>query len=148
VGVAGFPEGHIDCKAGKYADWQRLQEKVDAGADFVITQLFFDNRDFFEFTAHLAKLGVKVPIVPGLLPILSTAQIKRFTTMCGASIPGPMMSRLQELGDDTASVTAYGIEYATRQCEELLRAGVEGLHFYTLNEAHSTTAVLQNLGLA
>ena len=128
-------------------DWQRLKQKVDAGADFIITQLFFDNRDFFEFRDHVTRLGVDVPIVPGMLPILSTSQIKKFTTLCGAKIPAPMMSRLEEYGDNDPVVTQYGIDYATRQCEELLRQGVEGLHFYTLNKAHSTTEVVNNLGL-
>jgi methylenetetrahydrofolate reductase (NADPH) len=148
IGTAGFPEGHIACKEGKVVDWQRLKRKVDAGADFVITQLFFDNRDFFEFRDHVTKLGVKVPLVPGMLPILSASQIKKFTTLCGASIPSPLMAKLEELGTDDAAATAYGIDYATKQCEELLRAGVEGLHFYTLNKAHSTTEVVKNLGLA
>ena len=148
IGTAGFPEGHIACKDGKVVDWQRLKQKIDAGADFVITQLFFDNRDFFEFRDYLTKLGVKIPIVPGMLPILSASQIKKFTTLCGAKIPAPMMSRLEQLGDDDAATTAYGIDYATKQCEELLREGVEGLHFYTLNKAHSTTQVVKNLGLA
>jgi methylenetetrahydrofolate reductase (NADPH) len=148
IGTAGFPEGHIACKEGKVIDWQRLKRKVDAGADFVITQLFFDNRDFFEFRDHVTKLGVKVPLVPGMLPILSASQIKKFTTLCGASIPSPLMAKLEELGTDDAGATAYGIDYATKQCEELLRAGVEGLHFYTLNKAHSTTEVVKNLGLA
>jgi methylenetetrahydrofolate reductase (NADPH) len=148
IGTAGFPEGHIACKEGKVVDWQRLKRKVDAGADFVITQLFFDNRDFFEFRDYVTKLGVKVPLVPGMLPILSATQIKKFTTLCGASIPSPMMARLEELGTDDAAATAFGIDYATKQCEELLRAGVEGLHFYTLNKAYSTTEVVKNLGLA
>jgi methylenetetrahydrofolate reductase (NADPH) len=148
IGTAGFPEGHIACKEGKYVDWQRLKQKVDAGADFVITQLFFDNRDFFEFRDYVTKLGVKVPLVPGMLPILSASQIKKFTTLCGASIPSPLLAKLEELGTDDAAATAYGIEYCTRQCEELLRSGVEGLHFYTLNKAHSTTEVVKNLGLA
>jgi methylenetetrahydrofolate reductase (NADPH) len=148
IGTAGFPEGHIACRDGKVIDWQRLKEKIDAGADFVITQLFFDNRDFFEFRDHLTKLGVKIPLVPGMLPILSASQIKKFTTLCGARIPAPMMSRLEQLGEDDAGTTAYGIDYATKQCEELLREGVEGLHFYTLNKAHSTTEVVKNLGLA
>ena len=148
IGTAGFPEGHIACKDGKVVDWQRLKQKIDAGADFVITQLFFDNRDFFEFRDHLAKLGVKIPLVPGMLPILSASQIKKFTTLCGATIPGPMMARLEQLGENDAATTAYGIDYATKQCEELLREGVEGLHFYTLNKAHSTTEVVKNLGLA
>jgi methylenetetrahydrofolate reductase (NADPH) len=148
IGTAGFPEGHIACREGKHVDWQRLKQKVDAGADFVITQLFFDNRDFFEFRDYVTKLGVKVPLVPGMLPILSASQIKKFTTLCGAKIPAPMMSRLEELGENDAAVTAYGIDYATQQCGELLREGVEGLHFYTLNKPHSTTAVVANLGLA
>ncbi|HEY0550731.1 MAG TPA: methylenetetrahydrofolate reductase [NAD(P)H] [Verrucomicrobiae bacterium] len=148
IGTAGFPEGHIACKEGKIVDWQRLKRKVDEGADFVITQLFFDNRDFFEFRDHVTRLGVKVPLVPGMLPILSASQIKKFTTLCGASIPSPLMAKLEELGTDDASATAFGIDYATKQCEELLRSGVEGLHFYTLNKAHSTTEVVKNLGLA
>jgi methylenetetrahydrofolate reductase (NADPH) len=148
IGTAGFPEGHIACKEGKIVDWQRLKQKVDAGADFVITQLFFDNRDFFEFRDHLTKLGLKVPLVPGMLPILSGSQIKKFTTLCGASIPTPMTAKLEQFGDDDAAVMAYGIDYCTRQCEELLREGVEGLHFYTLNKVHSTTEVVKNLGLA
>ena len=148
IGTAGFPEGHIACKDGKIVDWQRLKEKVDAGADFIITQLFFDNDDFFQFRDHVSKLGVKVPLVPGMLPILSASQIKKFTTLCGAKIPPPMLAKLEAYGDDDAGVAQYGIDYATEQCQELLRAGVEGLHFYTLNKAHSTTEVVRNLGLA
>jgi len=90
IGVAGFPEGHIACKEGKYADWRHLKEKVDAGADFVLSQLFFDNEDFFRFRDHMTRqLGVSVPIVPGIVSILSGTQIKRFTATCGASIPPP-----------------------------------------------------------
>ena len=149
IGVAGFPEGHIACKAGKQADWRHLKEKIDAGADFVLTQLFFDNADYFEFREHLTRQhGVQVPLVPGIIPVLSGSQIKRFTALCGARIPAPLAARLDELGDDDAAVTEFGIDYATRQCEELLRAGAPGLHFYTLNRAHSTMRVLQNLGLA
>jgi len=148
IGTAGFPEGHIACKEGKLVDWQRLKQKIDAGADFVITQLFFDNADFFALRDFLTKAGVKVPLVPGMLPILSASQIKKFTNLCGARIPAPMMAKLEDYGDDDAGVTAYGIDYATKQCEELLREGVEGLHFYTLNKAYSTTEVVKNLKLA
>jgi len=148
IGTAGFPEGHIACKAGKYADWRHLKNKIDQGADFVLTQLFFDNRDYFEFRDHLQKLGAQVPLCPGLLPILSTAQIKRFTTMCGAKMPQKMMAQLDKLGEDDEAVTQYGIEYASRQCEELLREGAPGIHFYTLNKSRSTTHVLKNLALA
>src|SRR5262245_33168416 len=149
IGTAGFPEGHMACKEGKFADWQHLKEKIDAGADFVLTQLFFDNADFLEFWNHLRnKLGVTVPICPGIIPILSAAQIKKFTTMCGARIPPALAQRLHELESDDEAATTFGIEYATQQCAELLKAGVPGLHFYTLNKAHSTTQVLKNLGLA
>jgi len=148
IGVAGFPEGHIACKEGKVVDWERLKMKIDAGADFVLTQLFFDNADFFEFRDHLTKkLGVKIPIVPGIVSILSAGQIKRFTSMCGSRIPVPLAAKLDQLAEDDAAATEFGIEYATKQCEELLRQGVPGLHFYTLNKAHSTVRVLKNLGL-
>ena len=148
IGTAGFPEGHIACKAGKHQDWQYLAEKIQAGADFVITQLFFDNADFYEFHDHLVgKLGVTVPLVPGIMPILSAGQTKRFVAMCGAKLPAQFLRRLEEFGDDDAAVTAYGIEYATEQCASLLEYGVAGLHFYTLNKAHSTVQIVRNLGL-
>ena len=148
IGVAGFPEGHIACKEGKHTDWKHLKTKIDAGADFVITQLFFDNADFFHFRDHMRQThGVGIPLVPGIIPISGAAQIKRFTALCGARIPEALSAKLEELGDDDAAVIDFGIEYATRQCEELLRAGVPGVHFYTLNKAHSTVRILQNLGL-
>jgi methylenetetrahydrofolate reductase (NADPH) len=148
IGVAGFPEGHIACREGKLADWQRLREKIDRGADFVITQMFFDNADFHTFREHLTgNLGVTVPIVPGILPILSGRQVTKFTQMCGARLPAPFRAKLDELGEDDEAVTEFGIEYATRQCEDLLRSGVPGFHFYTLNKVRSTARILQNLGL-
>jgi methylenetetrahydrofolate reductase (NADPH) len=148
IGVAGFPEGHIACTEGRHVDWRRLKHKIDHGADFVITQLFFDNNDYFELRDFMAGLGVTVPIVPGILPILSTTQIKRFVALCGAGLPRPLLSRLETHCHDEESVTRIGIEYATQQCEELLRQGAPGLHFYTLNKARSTTEVLKNLGLS
>jgi methylenetetrahydrofolate reductase (NADPH) len=148
IGTAGFPEGHIACQEGREVDWQRLKAKIDCGADFVITQLFFENADFFAFREYLDRLGVRVPICPGVLPILSTAQLKRFTTICGARIPAALQKTLDKFGDDDASTTEFGIEFATRQCQELLKAGVPGLHFYTLNKPHSTTRIVENLGLA
>ena len=147
IGVAGFPEGHIACREGKLVDWQRLKAKIDHGADFVITQLFFDNRHYFEFRDFLAAQGVTVPIVPGILPILTTSQIKRFVGLCGAELPAQLLSELERRGDDDEAVTQFGIEYATQQCEELLREGAPGLHFYTLNKARSTSAVIKNLAL-
>ena len=149
IGVAGFPEGHIACKSGKHADWRHLKEKIDSGADFVITQLFFDNADYFEFRDHMSRQhGVRIPLVPGIVPIMSGSQIKRFTALCGARIPAPLAARLDELGNDDTAVAEFGIEYATKQCEDLLRAGAPGIHFYTLNKANSTARVLGNLSLA
>ena len=148
TGVAGFPEGHIANKLGKQADWQHLQEKVAAGADFVLTQLFFDNADFFDFRDHVAgKLGVKVPIVPGVIAILSAAQITRFTQLCGSKIPPALRAKLDLVANDDVAAAQFGIEYATEQSAALLRAGVPGLHFYTLNKAQSTVQVIKNLGL-
>ena len=148
IGVAGFPEGHVACTEGKYVDWERLKNKIDHGADFLITQLFFDNRDYLEFRDYLTKLGVTVPLVPGLISILSTRQIKRFVALCGAGLPETLVTELEKRGDDDEAVTQFGIDYATNQCQELLRQGVPGIHFYTLNKARSTTAILKNLGLA
>ena len=148
IGVAGFPEGHVACREGKYVDWQRLKNKIDHGADFLITQLFFDNRDYLEFREYLTKLGVNVPLVPGIISILSTAQIRRFVALCGAGLPKTLVTELEKRGDDDEAVTQFGIDYATNQCRELLRLGVPGIHFYTLNKARSTSAILKNLELA
>jgi methylenetetrahydrofolate reductase (NADPH) len=149
TGVAGFPEGHMACREGKHADWGHLKQKIEGGADYVLTQLFFDNAHFFEFRDHLTtKLGVRVPIVPGIIPILNAGQIKKFTQLGGASIPAALASRLEELSADDAAATEFGIEYATKQCEELLRAGAPGIHFYVLNKSYSTVRILKNLGLA
>lgn len=147
IGVAGFPEGHVACTEGRETDWERLRIKIDCGADFVITQLFFENRDYFELREFLARRGVTTPIIPGILPILTRNQINGFVTTCGARKPPELESALQKYGDNDAAVTEWGIDYATRQCDELLREGAPGLHFYTLNRARSTTEVVRSLSL-
>lgn len=148
IGTAGFPEGHIACREGKHRDWDRLKAKIDCGADFVLTQLFYDNRDYFEFRDYMTtKHRVTIPICPGILPILGTAQIKRFTTLCGARLPDALLARLEAMGDDAKGVREMGIEIATRQCEELLREGVSGLHLYSLNKSYSVLQIAKNLGL-
>jgi methylenetetrahydrofolate reductase (NADPH) len=147
IGVAGFPEGHIACGEGRHEDWRRLKTKIDCGADFVITQFFFENTHYFECRDFMASRGVTVPIVPGILPILSSSQIHRFAALCGATLPRRLLSELERRGADDHAVTEFGIEYATRQCGELLREGAPGLHFYTLNKARSTTEVVKNLAL-
>ena len=148
IGVAGFPEGHIANVDGKYADWQHLKHKVEQGADFVITQLFFNNKDYFEFRDYLTALGVRVPLVPGIMPVLNAGQIKRIVSLCAAALPASMVNELDKRGEDDEAVQQYGIDYATRQCEELLREGVPGLHFYTLNKSRSTAEILKNLTIS
>ncbi len=148
VGAAGFPEGHVACKEGREADWDHLKGKIDAGAEFILTQLFFNNADFFRFRDYLARKGAAVPICPGIIPIQSASQIKRFTALCGAALPAPLLASLEKYVADDEACAEFGIDYATRQCEELLRHGAPGLHFYTLNKARSTAQVVRNLRLA
>lgn len=146
VAVAGFPETHPRA-ISRDADLRFLKEKVDAGADAIITQLFFDNQDFFRFSDDLRKLGVKVPIVPGILPLQSASQVRRFTSLCGSKIPVKLENQLAKVETDDDAAVELGIEYATKQCQELIKSGVAGLHFYTLNKSHSVLAIHGNLGL-
>lgn len=147
IAVAGYPEGHPEC-GDKYVDWQRLAEKVQAGADLVVTQLFYDLDDYVEFEDYLRnKCEVKVPIVAGILPILSKQQIEKFCGMCGARIPSPVQQQLDKYADDPASCRQYGIDLATQMCEKLIARGISGLHFYTLNRIASTASVMRNLKL-
>ena len=147
IGVAGFPEGHIACTEGREVDWDRLINKVECGADFIVTQLFFDNTDFLTFRDYLRGKGMTKPILAGIIPILSSGQIKKFTQLCGAKLTKEISARLDELGDDNNAVSEFGVEYASRQCEELISNGVDGLHFYTLNKAKPTLEIVKNLGL-
>lgn len=147
IGAAGFPEGHIDCAEGYETDWRHLVGKINCGADFVITQMFFDNADYFRLADYLKGQGVAVPLFPGIIPVANAGQIKKFSAMCGAKLPELFASRLDELGDDADAVREYGIEYATGQCRELLERGAPGLHFYTLNKSKAVLQILANLGL-
>src|SRR6185437_12787676 len=144
IGVAGYPEGHPQC-LNKTRDLEHLRRKVDNGGCFVITQLFFDNDDFYRFRDQARAMGIKVPIVAGIMPILNVAQIKRFVSMCGAKIPHPLLQKLESLEQDAEAVHSAGVEYATRQCEDLLRNGVDGLHFYTLNKSKATVQICKTL---
>lgn len=148
IAVAGYPEGHPEAPT-READWDRCAEKVHAGADLVITQLFYDNNDFFAFRDYLQnRHGVKVPIVPGILPILSLQQISRFCSMCGSKLPAGVVAKLQACGDDHEASRKYGVELATQMCDELIRNGAPGVHFYVLNRSDSTSEILANLKLA
>jgi len=144
IAVAGYPEGHIE-SPNKEMDWDYLRQKVMAGANFVITQLFFDNRDFFAFEKSMRGRGVTVPIVPGIMPITNYGQIVRFTGICGARIPSRVAMDLEAIHQNQEAVQDYGISHATRQCRELLSHGVPGIHFYTLNKSRSTQKIIRNL---
>ncbi len=146
VAVAGFPECHPRATS-RDADLRFVKEKVDAGAVAVITQLFFDNDDYFRFVEDLGKLGVAVPIVPGILPILSAPQVRRFTALCSSKIPPKLDKELAKVENDDGAAVEMGIEYATRQCEDLIKFGVAGVHFYSLNKSYSVQAICKNLGL-
>ncbi|MBM2802130.1 MAG: Methylenetetrahydrofolate reductase [Deltaproteobacteria bacterium] len=146
VAVAGFPEVHPRA-VSRDSDLKFLKEKVDAGAAAILTQLFFANDDFFRFADDLRKLGVTVPIIPGILPILSASQVRRFTSLCGSKIPSALEQQLVKVESDDDAAVELGIEYATRQCEGLIQYGVRGLHFYSLNKAYSLVAICKNLAL-
>ena len=144
IAVAGYPEGHIE-SPDKETDWRHLEEKVRAGADLIITQLFFANQFFFNFEKRMREKGVLVPIIPGIMPITNYQQILRFTKICGASIPEQVVRDLEPIQEDHEAVQRYGIEYATRQCRELLEHGVPGIHLYTLNRSRATREIVSRL---
>ena len=144
IGVAGYPEGHTE-SLNREEDLFHLKKKVLAGASFIVTQLFFDNKYYFDFVASLRKIGVDVPVIPGIMPIVNLKQIKRFTKMCGATIPHDLMVRLEEVQDDPESVCQIGIDHAANQCRKLLMHGAPGIHFYTLNRSRATLSVLERL---
>jgi methylenetetrahydrofolate reductase (NADPH) len=146
IAVAGFPEVHPRAKS-RTSDLRYLKEKVDAGAAVIITQLFFDNDDYYRYVDDVRRLGVRVPIVPGILPILSVSQIRRFTSLCCAKIPAQLEHELVTVENDEEGAIQLGIDYATRQCEGLIKFGVPGLHFYSLNKSHSIQALCKNLNL-
>jgi methylenetetrahydrofolate reductase (NADPH) len=146
IGAACYPEGHVEC-GNRTLDWDRAAAKVEAGAEFLISQLFYDWNDFLAMEDYLrTRHQVKVPIIPGVLPFLRTEQIKRFTKLCGSKLPEPLLTRLDRLAEDDTAVREVGIEVATDICRKALAHGVPGIHFYCLNQLHSCREVLRNLG--
>jgi methylenetetrahydrofolate reductase (NADPH) len=146
IGAACFPETHIHAVSPQ-ADIDYLAEKVAAGVDFLITQLFFDNALYFDFVARARAAGIAVPIIPGILPITQIGQLERMTSMCGASISQGLRQELHAREDSPEAVIDFGVAYATLQCAELLAAGAPGIHFYTLNRSPATRAILGALKL-
>ena len=147
TGGACFPEVHPEARDSE-SDLRFLKEKVDAGATFLITQLFFDNELYFDFVARAREAGIDVPIVPGIMPITNYKQIKTITGMCGATIPAELSRELDERADDSEAVAELGTAYAALQCSDLLARGAPGIHFYTLNKSPATRAILAALRAA
>jgi len=150
VGGACYPEGHVECigSSGERdldRDLENLKKKVDAGAQFLVTQLFFDNQYYFDFVARARKAGIGLPIIPGIMPITNVEQIKRFTDMCGTSLPQKLITEMERYKDKIEDVISLGVAYATAQSFDLLQRGAPGIHFYTLNKSSATRMIVTAL---
>jgi methylenetetrahydrofolate reductase (NADPH) len=147
IGVAGFPEGH-PATPNRLEAMDYLKAKVDAGADYICTQLFFDNRDFYDFCERCELAGISVPIVAGIMPVTSIGGMKRMAELAaGARFPAPLLRALKRAGDDADAVARVGIHWATEQCRDLVDHRVAGIHFYTLNRSDATRQIYHNLGV-
>jgi methylenetetrahydrofolate reductase (NADPH) len=146
IAVAGYPETHQEAPSPE-ADLENLRRKVDAGADVVVTQLFYDNQDFWRFRDRCQRIGIRVPIVPGILPVTNLAQIRRITSLCGARLPRDFQTALERFADDAEGQFGVGVEFATRQVRELVERGVPGIHFYVLNKSPATGGVLRSVAV-
>lgn len=144
IGVAVYPEGHTESPSLEM-DMHYTKQKIDAGADFAITQMFFDNRFFYDFMERAEKTGINVPIIPGIMPITDIEKIKRFSQISGATLPAPLVERMQK-ATSADEARRFGIDFTTGQCQDLWRNGVRHLHFYTLNRSQAVTEILRNLG--
>lgn len=144
TGGACYPEVHPQAESPE-ADLLHLKEKVDAGASFLVSQLFFENRVYFDFVKKCRGIGIGIPVVPGIMPITQLQQIERFTQMAGCKIPSSLVNELRAHGDDPAAIRRISIEFAVKQCRELIDAGAPGLHFYTLNQSHATMEIMRAL---
>jgi methylenetetrahydrofolate reductase (NADPH) len=143
--VAGYPETHQEAVSPE-ADLENLRRKCDAGGDVVVTQLFYDNADFFRFRERCAAIGITAPIVPGVMPVTNYAQIRRIATLCKARLPAEFTRAFEAAGDDEAAQFEAGVDFAARQVQELIAGGVPGIHFYVLNRSSATASVLKQVG--
>jgi methylenetetrahydrofolate reductase (NADPH) len=147
IGVAGFPEGH-PATPNRLLEMDYLKAKVDAGADYICTQLFFDNHDFYDFRERCALAGINVPIIAGIMPVTSQSSMRRMAELAGgARFPGRLLKALQRAGDSSEAFRQIGLHYATEQCADLLDQGVAGIHLYTLNQSTATREICQRLGI-
>ena len=146
IAVAGYPEKHQEAPSHQ-VDLENLKRKVDAGADVVITQLFYDNSDFFRFRERYDAAGIGVPLVPGLLPVTNLSQIQRITSLCGAKLPARFVEELETIGADEAGQFDLGVRQAIRQTQELIDQDVPGIHFYVLNKSHATRRVVDAVAI-
>jgi methylenetetrahydrofolate reductase (NADPH) len=144
IGVAAYPEGHIEAPSLE-RDMFYAKQKIDAGADFAITQMFFDNRFFYDFMGRAEKVGIGIPIIPGIMPVTDIEKIKRFSQMSGATLPPSLVERMEK-AKSADEAQRIGIDFATRQCQDLWQNGVRYFHFYTLNRSQTVTEILHSLG--
>lgn len=142
IGVAGYPEGHIE-SPNIDTDISYLKAKIDKGADAIFTQLFFDNNNFYKFIDKTEKAGINIPIIPGIMPIISEKQVEKMVKLANITVPKNVQENISKLKDK--DLIEFGIEYATSQCEDLIKNGIKGLHFYTLNKSYSTNQILNNI---
>jgi methylenetetrahydrofolate reductase (NADPH) len=147
IEVAAYPEFHPQAPSAE-ADLLNFKKKVDAGSNSAITQYFYNADSYFYFVDRCEKMGIHIPIVPGIMPITNYSSLVRFSDMCGAEIPRWIKKQLEAYGDDTDSIKKFGEEVVTKMCEQLLKAGAPGLHFYTLNQAEPNLKIWDNLGLS
>lgn len=146
IAVAGYPELHQECESLE-KDIENLKRKVDAGTDVVITQLFYNNDLFYNFVEKAQKAGIQVPIIPGILPITGLVQIEKITSMCSTKVPDQLMSELRANQEDKELVRKIGLDFAKKQCSDLLKNGVPGIHFYTLNKAAAVKEIIESIGM-
>jgi len=144
IGIAGYPEKHPESPS-KESDLMYLKKKIDSGAEYIITQMFFDNAFFFEFMNETIKMKIDVPILPGIMPIFSYKNISKFANRCGVEIPIKLRKVMEKYKDDDESMMKFGIDYAVKQCNELMENDVVGLHFYTMNRAIQVREIIKQL---
>ena len=146
IGIAGYPEGHISAP-DLNTDILNLKKKVDAGGDVIFTQLFFDNSKFYNYLELLKRNNINIPVVAGILPISSYAQLDKMLSLAKVTIPDALLSKIEKFKDNNDDIKKLSIEYATKQCLDLIKNNVDGLHFYTLNKSYSTAKILENINL-